>query len=68
MKSRIFFSLIILMFFLFGCNRDTTKTPGETGEKMDRIVFKVAHNGPEKHPFQKGYEKFKEILEAETGG
>ena len=56
------------MFFLFGCNRDTTKTPGETGEKMDRIVFKVAHNGPEKHPFQKGYEKFKEILEAETGG
>ena len=68
MKSRIFFSVILLMFFLFGCNKDTTKTPEGTGEKMDKIVLKVAHNGPEKHPFQKGYEKFKEVLEAETGG
>jgi len=68
MKSRIFFSLILLMFFFFACGKDTTKDIQETREKMDRIVLKVAHNGPEKHPFQKGYERFKEVLEAETGG
>jgi len=30
--------------------------------------LKVAHNGPEKHPFQKGFERYKEVLEAETEG
>ena len=68
MKSRFFFSLILLIFFIFACGKDTTKDIEETREKMDRIVLKVAHNGPEKHPFQKGYEKFKDVLEAETGG
>jgi len=40
----------------------------EAGTTTKKIVLKVAHNGPEVHPFQKGYEAFKEILEAETGG
>ncbi len=30
--------------------------------------MKVAHNGTENHPFQAGFERFKEVLEAETGG
>ena len=68
MKFRIFFPLILLMFFFFACSKDITKTPEETGKKMDRIVLKVAHNGQERHPFQKGFERFKEVLEAETEG
>ncbi len=31
-------------------------------------VLKVAHNGPEDHPFQAGFEKFKEVLESGTNG
>jgi len=30
--------------------------------------MKVAHNGTENHPFQTGFERFKEVLEAETEG
>jgi tripartite ATP-independent transporter DctP family solute receptor len=33
-----------------------------------RIVLKVAHNGSVEHPYQTGFETFKAILEAETGG
>ncbi|MGI9301833.1 MAG: hypothetical protein ACR2RB_03870, partial [Gammaproteobacteria bacterium] len=32
------------------------------------IVLKVAHNGPEAHPFQDGMVKFKQVLEEETAG
>ncbi len=32
------------------------------------IVLKVAHNGPVSHPFQVGFETFKEELEQRTGG
>jgi tripartite ATP-independent transporter DctP family solute receptor len=58
------FSLVFLLF----CCKDATNIPGPTGKKAKKIVFKVAHNGPEIHHFQIGYEKFKEVLEAETGG
>jgi tripartite ATP-independent transporter DctP family solute receptor len=34
----------------------------------ETIVMKVAHNGPVEHPFQVGFEIFKEVLERETGG
>ena len=34
----------------------------------DTIVMKVAHNGPVEHPFQVGFETFKEVLERETDG
>ena len=34
----------------------------------ETIVLKVAHNGPVEHPFQVGFETFKEVLEAETDG
>jgi len=32
------------------------------------FVFRAAHNGNADHPFQDGYKKFKEVIEAETKG
>lgn len=55
-------SLTLLLAFSIGiaaCAGD-----GDT----DQIVIKVAHNGNEQHPFQEGYEKFAEVLAAETDG
>ena len=34
----------------------------------DTVVLKVAHNGSVEHPYQVGFEAFKEILERDTGG
>lgn len=34
----------------------------------DTIVLKVAHNGSVEHPYQVGFEVFKEVLERETDG
>src|SRR5215510_12941350 len=34
----------------------------------DKIVLKVGHDSGVTHPHQKGMEKFKEVLEAETKG
>jgi tripartite ATP-independent transporter DctP family solute receptor len=68
MKSYVAISTLLLLLFLsFGC-KDSVKAPGEGGKKIKKIVLKVAHNGHERHPFQIGYEKFKEVLEAETDG
>jgi tripartite ATP-independent transporter DctP family solute receptor len=39
--------------------------PADAAEK---IVLKVAQDSSTEHPFQKALEKFKEVLEAETGG
>ncbi len=39
--------------------------PAEAAEK---IVLKIAQDSSTEHPYQKGLEKFKEVLEAETGG
>ena len=33
-----------------------------------KIVLKVAHNGSAEHPYQVGFETFKEVLERETNG
>lgn len=46
-----------LIFFSAGC-----------AASDDRIVLKVAHNGSAQHPYQVGFETFKEILERETDG
>jgi len=32
------------------------------------VVLKVAHNGSVNHPYQAGFERFKEVVEAETNG
>jgi len=68
MNSRIFYFFIMLTFFLVSCSRDTAEVPGASGLKADKIILKVAHNGNERHPFQNGFETFKEVLEAETDG
>ena len=34
----------------------------------DTIVLKVAHNGSVEHPYQIGFDVFKEVLERDTGG
>jgi len=59
--------LAIALAFAIGCQY-SKKTPGTADQKTEKIVLKVAHNGSEKHPFQKGFEEFKRILEAETKG
>ena len=50
-----------------GC-QNSKNTRGTSDQKTNKIVLKVTHNGSEKHPFQKGFEEFKRILEAETEG
>lgn len=61
------FIILVLFLFSIGC-KGSADSAGEEGRKAKKIVLKVAHNGPEVHPFQKGYEIFKEVLEAETDG
>jgi tripartite ATP-independent transporter DctP family solute receptor len=68
MRSWVAISIISLLIFLSVFCKKTTETPGATGKKAKKIVLKVAHNGPEVHPFQNGYKKFREVLEAETDG
>jgi tripartite ATP-independent transporter DctP family solute receptor len=55
--GRVLLLGILLALTVMGC-RSSDKT----------IVMKVAHNGPVEHPFQVGFETFKEVLELETGG
>jgi len=60
-----FFLLSVGLVLLGGCQHsDDSMAAAE--EKAKRIVLKTAHNGNEKHPFQKGFEEFKRSLEAET--
>lgn len=68
MKSWVaIFSVLVLFLFSNLC-KGPADSQGEETKKIKKIVLKVAHNGPEVHPFQKGYEKFKEVLEVETNG
>ena len=41
---------------------------GASALAADKIVLKAAQDSSVEHPMQKGLEKFKEVLEAETGG
>lgn len=68
MKSCVAISILSLLLFLPICCKNSAIVPGEGGKRTKKIVLKVAHNGHERHPFQIGYEKFKEVLEAETDG
>jgi tripartite ATP-independent transporter DctP family solute receptor len=49
------------------CGR-SDRAPAASGEAGPTIILKVAHNGNEKHPFQKGYEEFKRVIEERTKG
>ena len=68
MKYRIIIFICIILFLSISCSNESTKKVSGDGSAAEKIILKVAHNGKEKHPFQKGYEKFKEILETETHG
>jgi tripartite ATP-independent transporter DctP family solute receptor len=59
-------SLFVLIFS--ACSKEFSDVPGGTDRKKKKIVMKVAHNGTENHPFQAGFERFREVLEAETEG
>ena len=66
-SSRRLLFLPIALILAIGC-RSSNDAPGTSGRNAKAIILKVAHNGNEKHPFQKGFEEFKRILETETGG
>ena len=66
MKYKRIISFLLVIIILSVCCDDSAKTSKISGKK--KIVLKVAHNGTENHPFQVGYEKFKEVLAAETEG
>jgi tripartite ATP-independent transporter DctP family solute receptor len=64
-NERIIVFLLIVLFLSFCC-KDSSQTSMIASKK--KIVLKVAHNGTENHPFQVGFEKFKDVLAAETDG
>jgi tripartite ATP-independent transporter DctP family solute receptor len=65
--SHRLFILPVVLVLATGC-RSSNNASGPSDQKTKPIVLKVAHNGNEKHPFQKGFEEFRRILESETGG
>lgn len=56
------------MLILLSCQKGKQDNSGDTSGGKNKIILKVAHNGSEKHPYQKGFEKFKSILEEDTMG
>jgi len=65
MKYRI---IILIVFFLVSCSSKSSEKVSGEGSPAKKIILKVAHIGKEKHPFQAGFEKFKEVLESGTNG
>ena len=68
MKYRVIMLISILVFSSISCDSGSTKKVSRDGSPAEKIILKVAHNGSEQHPFQAGFEKFKEVLERETDG
>jgi len=64
--SKLFvFFLSAVLVLLASCQR--SHGPGEpSGKAAKKIVLKMAHNGNDIHPFQRGFEEFKKGIEAET--
>ncbi len=57
MGNRYIASIVIISFLLASCT-------GQGGDQAgDNITIKVAHNGNEQHPFQRGFEAFNESLQ-----
>jgi len=67
-KWRIFILIAIITFSFLACRREFSDSSARPGQKKKAIVMKVAHNGTENHPFQAGFERFREVLERETEG
>lgn len=54
---------------LAACHPSETASPSSaSSRKAAPIILRVAHNGNEKHPFQKGFEEFKRVVEQRTAG
>jgi len=68
MKCRVFILTAFLALFFSACSKESSDPSGRSSQKKKKIVMKIAHNGTENHPFQTGFERFKEVLEAETEG
>ncbi|MFQ5864637.1 MAG: TRAP transporter substrate-binding protein [bacterium] len=68
MKNRVFFHIAVFIFLIVSCGQDRTKDTSSAEQPAEKIILKVAHNGSEQHPFQKGFEVFKQVLEAESNG
>ncbi len=58
--------VVVLLVMTVGLSPVTVMAGGVGG--TEKIVLKLAHNGPSNHPFQLGYMKFQEILEKEAPG
>lgn len=54
------------LMLLAGCGASPNSGEG-TDQAVKTVVLKVAHNGNENHPFQKGFEEFGRRLRAGTG-
>ena len=67
-KFPIYLFFIPLIFFSFFACKGTSEGPATTDQKKAEYVLKVAHNGTENHPFQAGFERFKEVLREKTQG
>ena len=71
MKFQVIILIGILVFSSISCDNESAesiKKVSRDGSPAEKIILKVAHNGSEEHPFQTGFEKFKEVMEAETDG
>ena len=68
MKHRIMMLIGILVFLSISCDNESTEKVSSDGSAAEKIILRVAHNGSEQHPFQAGFEKFKEVMETETNG
>ena len=68
MNKQVFLLAGFFLLLTVSCQQDGKKKVSRDGSPAEKIILKVAHNGKDKHPFQTGYLKFKEILETETNG
>lgn len=59
--------LVCLINFTY-CNKERNKIAPSESTLTQKIILKVAQNSNINHPYQKGLEKFKEVLEKETKG
>ena len=63
MNLRKLVLIVLLAFIAVSCGGR-----GGAGVSEETIVMRVGHNGSVEHPYTAGFEKFKQVLEAETGG
>ena len=56
------------LLILSSCGQKADKSSSSPPTSPQKIILKVAQNSNVNHPYQKGLEKFKEVLEKESGG